>query len=140
MVLVGGIWLIIDVGVVMFDGKLGCCSCIYWIGSLFINVMFVEGLVLGIVVLFGFNVLEGVLVSVVGVIVMIVCLFDGIVCVWLFLIVVVMVSSVVVMIDILVMNVEVGEIVIFCVVDIGIKDGWMVGLIDVSVYMCIKGG
>ncbi|WP_422505960.1 hypothetical protein [Stenotrophomonas sp. GZD-301] len=138
--LVGGTWLTTDAGAAMFDGKPGRRTRIHRTGALSINVTLAEGLVPGVIAVLGLNVPEGVAVSAAGAAALTVRLPDGSVCAWLFPTATATVSSVAVVIDTLVANVEVGEIAIFRVADIGIKDGWAVGPIDASVHNRTKGG
>lgn len=138
--LVGGTWLTADAGAALFDGKPGRRSRISRSGALSINIVLAEAIVPGIVAVLGLNLPPGVLVSAAGATGTTMRLPDGSVCAWLFPATGGSVSSIAVQIDTVVANVEVGEVAIFRVVDVGITDGWAVATIDTSIHTRTKGG
>ena len=129
-----------DAGAALFDGKPGRRSRISRSGALSINIVLAEAIVPGIVAVLGLNLPPGVLVSAAGATGTTMRLPDGSVCAWLFPATGGLVSSIAVQIDTVVANVEVGEVAIFRVVDVGITDGWAVATIDTSIHTRTKGG
>ncbi|MBN4969339.1 hypothetical protein JY439_02530 [Stenotrophomonas maltophilia] len=138
--LTGGTWLSADQGSALFDGKPGRASRIRRTGSLAITITLADAVVPGIIAILGLNIPPGVQVSAAGATGITVRLPDGSVCAWLFPQSAVLVSTVSVEIGTTATNVDVGEIVIFRAVDVGIKDGWAVAMIDASVHARTKGG
>lgn len=138
--LTGGTWLSTDQGAALFDGKPGRSSRIRRTGSLAITITLAEAVVPGIVAVLGLNIPPGVQVSAAGATGTTVRLPDGSVCAWLFPQASAPVSTVSVEIATTATNVDVGEIAIFRVVEVGISDGWAVATIDTSVHTRTKGG
>lgn len=138
--LTGGTWLSADQGAALFDGKPGRSSRIRRTGSLVITITLAEAVVPGIVAVLGLNIPPGVQVSAAGATGTTVRLPDGSVCAWLFPQASAPVSAVSVEIATTATNVDVGEIAIFRVVEVGISDGWAVATIDTSVHTRTKGG
>ncbi|OBU52223.1 hypothetical protein [Stenotrophomonas maltophilia] len=138
--LTGGTWLSADQGAALFDGKPGRSSRIRRTGSLAITITLAEAVVPGIVAVLGLNIPPGVQLSAAGATGTTVRLPDGSVCAWLFPQASAPVSTVSVEIATTATNVDVGEIAIFRVVEVGISDGWAVATIDTSVHTRTKGG
>ncbi|WP_099494831.1 hypothetical protein [Stenotrophomonas maltophilia] len=138
--LTGGTWLSTDQGAALFDGKPGRSSRIRRTGSLAITITLAEAVVPGIVAVLGLNIPPGLQVSAAGATGTTVRLPDGSVCAWLFPQASAPVSTVSVEIATTATNVDVGEIAIFRVVEVGISDGWAVATNDTSVHTRTKGG
>jgi len=138
--LTGGTWLSSDQGSALFDGKPGRATRIRRSGSLAITIALTEAIVPGIVALLGLNLPPGVTITAAGATAKTIRLPSGSVCAWLFPQGPALVSTVSVQIDTTVTNVDVGEIGIFRVADVGISDGWAVAAVDTSVHARTKGG
>lgn len=136
----GATWLTDDQGAALFDGKPGRAARVQRTGALSITATLAQAIVPGIVAVLGLNVPAGVAVRAAGATGTTVRLPDGSVCAWLFPQGAAQVAAVSVEIDTTVTNVQIGEIAIFRAVDVGITDGWAVGLMDASVHTRTKGG
>lgn len=136
----GATWLTDDQGVALFDGKPGRAARMQRTGALAITATLEQAIVPGIVAVLGLNVPAGVAVRAAGATGTTVRLPDGSVCAWLFPQGAAQVAAVSVEIDTMVTNVQIGEIAIFRAVEVGIADGWAVGLVDASVHTRTKGG
>jgi hypothetical protein len=109
-------------------------------GALAISITLDHAIVPGIIAVLGTNLPPGTVVRAAGAVGQTLRLPDGSVCAWLFPTSTNLVSSVAVEIDTTIANIEVGEIAVFAVVDVGIKDGWAVSVVDSSAHTRTKGG
>lgn len=138
--LAGGTWLTEDGGAALFDGRPARRARIARSGALAINIVLDQAIVPGIIAVLGTNLPPGTPVTAAGATGVTVRLPDNSVCAWLFPTGSALVSSVAVEIDTVVTNVEIGEIAVFAAVDVGIKDGWAVAIVDDSAHTRTKGG
>ncbi|MCU1123524.1 hypothetical protein ABK045_20150 [Stenotrophomonas pavanii] len=136
----GATWLTDDQGAALFDGKPGRATRVQRTGALAVTTTLAQAIIPGIVAVLGLNVPAGVAVRAAGAAGTTVQLPDGSVCAWLFPQGAAQVAAVSVEIDTTVTNVQIGEIAIFRAVEVGISDGWAVGLVDASVHTRTKGG
>lgn len=137
--LVGGTWLTADAGAALFDGKPARRARINRTGALSVNITLASPVVPGIVAVLGLNLPAGVTINAAGATGQTYKMPDGTVCAWLFPTGVAAVSAVSVEVATTVINVEIGEIAIFSVVDVGISDGWNVTRIDTTAHTRTKG-